>query len=167
MRDHLSQKFQRKISFIYSYSHYDINLELYRSVVYSHITYAAFRYLIYLGFSQIYRYPFRKSKYISTSTYFYKRFDNKDRTFGNRAQYYRFTWITDRALKIALNQALCADYLTLEAKSRSRSHLIAAIPLIKIPVYVSLLSPYTCHAISHVRISRSRLQINQRIVIRC
>lgn len=45
---------------------------------------------------------------------------------------------------------------------RSRSRLIAAAPLIKIPAHVSLLSPYTCHAISQLRVSRSCLQINRR-----
>lgn len=95
-----------------------INLELYRSIVYFHITYAAFYCPIHLGLSR--RFIDILSERANISQYVHTpSFDNKGRTFGNRAWYYRSTRITDRSLKIVLNRALCADYPTFEAKSES------------------------------------------------
>jgi len=129
-----------------------INLELYRSIVYSHITYATFYCPIHLGFSlrfiDILSGRANISQYVHTPS-----FDNGDRTFGNRAWHYRSTWITDRSLKVALNRALCANYPTFGAKSKSPYRCNSSH---KISCHVLLLSSYTCRAISHFRVSRSR-----------
>lgn len=128
-----------------------INLDLYRYVVYSHITYAAFYCPIHLGLSLrfigILSERANISQYVRTPS-----FDNKGRTFGNRAWYYHSTWITDRSLKIALNQALCADYPTFRTKSespyrRNGSHKDPGI-------HVSLLSSCTYCAISQFKVTR-------------